>query len=62
MEIKFKLNLKFYSKEAIQKAIKDFNHICKGKIINNQIQLSSEKEIKNLKEEFCNYVFGIMYK
>ena len=60
--MKIKLNKKFYNKRAIKDALKDFSNICKGKIINDKIEvmLSPKKKIENLKEEFCNYVLGLI--
>jgi hypothetical protein len=56
-------NSKFYKKEAIEAALKDFIEVCEGKILNNKIdvELTPKQEIKEpLKEEFCNYVLGMM--
>ena len=57
-----KLNNKFYNKEAIKKAIDDFEGVCDGKILNNsiEIQLNPKEDIQEIKEEFCNYVLGLM--
>jgi len=64
MEIKkmiIKLNPKFYSKEAVWEALKDFENVCEGKILNDgmDVELIPKEDIKNLKEEFCNYVLGL---
>lgn len=60
MEIK--LNKSFYDKESIKDAIVDFKGICNGKILNDniEIELIQKEEVENLKEEFCNYVLGLM--
>lgn len=60
--MKLRLNNKFYSREAIEEALKDFKEVCQGKIINDliEVELESKKEFRNLKEEFCNYVLGLM--
>ncbi len=60
MEIK--LNNKFYDKEAIEEALNDFKGVCKGKILNKdiEIELKPKEETKQLKEEFSNYVLGLM--
>ena len=56
-----KLNPKFYSKEAVWEALKDFENVCEGKILNDgmDVELIPKEDIKNLKEEFCNYVLGL---
>ena len=59
-----RLNNKFYNEKAVKEALKDFKDICKGKILNNMMEIEldpkEEKEIKQLKEEFSNYVLGLM--
>ncbi|MGM5483868.1 MAG: HxsD-like protein [Nanobdellota archaeon] len=57
-----KLNNKFYSKEIIEEALRDFDELIEGKIINEsfEIKIVEKKEIPFLKEEFCNYVLGLM--
>jgi hypothetical protein len=61
-KIRIKLSNKFYRKEAVEEALRDFNEVCKGKIISNEIEveLEPEENIENLKEAFCNYVLGLM--
>ena len=60
--MRLKLNSKFYSKEAVEEALKDFKGVCEGKILNDdmEIELKPKEEIEKLKEEFCNYVLGLM--
>ena len=60
--MRLRLNNKFYSKEAIEEALKDFKEICKGRILNDgiEVELEPKEEVKLLKEEFCNYVLGLM--
>ena len=57
-----RLNNKFYNEKAVKEALNDFKDICKGKILNNrmEIELEPKEEIKQLKEEFSNYVLGLM--
>jgi len=60
-----KLSNKFYTKQAIEKALKDYQELCDGKIVDNSFKIKlvpkKEKEsLQNLKEEFCNYVLGVM--
>jgi len=60
--IKLKLNNKFYNKKAIEEALDNFKEVCNGKILNKdlEIELEPKEKIENLKEEFCNYVLGLM--
>ncbi|MAG50268.1 hypothetical protein CL621_01345 [archaeon] len=64
-KIAFSLNEKFYKKEAIKESLKDFKEVCEGKIErdeqgNFKIILIPKEETEKLKEEFCNYVLGLM--
>ena len=61
-KIRLKLNNKFYNKKVIEETIDDFRETCKGKILNDnlEIELESKEKIENLQEEFCNYVVGLM--
>jgi len=56
------LNSKFYKKEAVKQAIKDFKNACDAKILNNKIEveLKPKENVKNLEHEFSNYVLGLM--
>jgi len=58
----FKLNRKFYSIEAVKETLKDFREVCKGKVLNDkiEIELYLREDTQQLKEEFCNYVLGMM--
>ncbi len=60
--MKIKLNNEFYNKGIVKEALKDFKGVCEGKILNNniEVELKPKEEIKYLKEEFCNYVLGLM--
>lgn len=62
MKINIRLNKDFYQKEAIEKAIDVFREICTGKVLNDSIdvELDSVESIANLKDEFVNYVLGLM--
>lgn len=61
-KIRIRLSSKFYKKEAVEEALRDFNEVCKGKIISNEIEVELEpkEDIENLNEAFCNYVLGLM--
>ncbi len=60
--MKIKLNNKFYNKRVIEEALKDFKEVCNGKILNDgvEIELITKEEVVKLKEEFSNYVLGLM--
>ena len=60
--MKIRLNNKFYSKESVEEALKDFEEICKGNILSDdiEVELKPKESVKQLKEEFCNYVLGLM--
>jgi hypothetical protein len=60
--MKIKLNKDFYNKQAIEEALNDFEGVCKGKILNEdmEVELQLKEENKNIKQEFCNYVLGLM--
>ena len=60
--MKISLNNKFYNKEAIEEALKDFKEVCGGRVLNANfdVELLSKEEVANLKEEFGNYVIGLM--
>ncbi len=62
MEIKLHLNNHFYKIEAIRQALSDFKDICSGRVVDCsfKIELNSLKDVANLKQEFSNYVLGIM--
>ena len=62
-KIRLKLSNKFYDMQAIEEALKDFGNICVGRVLNNdiEVELVPKEEINEpLKEEFCNYVLGLM--
>jgi hypothetical protein len=61
--MEFKLNKNFYKEDSILKAISDFKDVSNITIINKDNDyfiIKTDKNIENLKEEFCNYVIGIM--
>lgn len=60
--IRVKLNKQFYNKKVIEDSLKDFKDVCSGKILNEiiEVELQPEENIPKLKEEFCNYVLGLM--
>ena len=59
-------NKKFYSIDAVEEAISDFSEICRASIIVNDddkivVELDPKHELEApLKEEFCNYVLGLL--
>ncbi|MBR9676986.1 hypothetical protein GOV04_02500 [Candidatus Woesearchaeota archaeon] len=62
-KIKLVLNKNFYDKKAISQAIKDFEHIAKITILDDEfgIELLQKEPLEEpLKEEFSNYVLGLM--
>ena len=60
--MKIRLNDKFYSKKAVEQALRDFKNLCEGKILNDsiEIELTPKAKTEMIKEEFCNYVLGLM--
>jgi hypothetical protein len=60
--LKVRLNNKFYDAEVVEEAIRDFRGVCRGRIVNDKIEveLEQEEEISTLADEFCNYVLGLM--
>lgn len=60
--MKIKLNNKFYNKEVIEEALNDFKEVCHGKILSEdiEVELKPKEDVEQLKEEFCNYVLGLM--
>jgi hypothetical protein len=60
--MRIKLNKKFYNKEAIEEALHEFNEVCKGNVLNDEIEIELEpkENVNLLEEEFCNYVLGLM--
>jgi hypothetical protein len=60
--MKIKLNNKFYNKAVVEEALNDFKDVCEGNILSDKIEVELEPKIKNemLKNEFCNYVLGLM--
>lgn len=61
--VKIVLPNKFYDKESILEAIKDFKEVCEGKILNEEFEIELKyKEIitEDLENEFSNYVLGLM--
>jgi len=60
-----KFNKSFYKEDVITEAINDFKKVSTGKIIkkeNNEIiiEIIPNEEHSNFKEEFSNYVLGLM--
>ena len=60
--MKIKLNKDFYSIDAVKDALDDFKEVCEGRIMDGsmEIELEPKGDIKGLKDEFCNYVLGLM--
>jgi len=68
----FRLNKKFYDIETAKEAAGDFSKICRCRIFDYQnddivIELTPKGKLERkkdgslpLKEEFCNYVLGLM--
>jgi len=61
--VKISLNEDLYSQDSVSQAIKDFSEICEGSFEAKggriEIILKSKAEVKNLEQEFCNYVLGL---
>ena len=60
--MRVRLNSRFYSREAVEEALHDFKEVCKGRVLNGsmEVELVPKKGARLLKEEFCNYVLGLM--
>lgn len=60
--VKLKLNKQFYDKKVIEEAFKDFKEVCSGRILNQvmEVELKPKENVTGLKEEFSNYVLGLM--
>lgn len=60
--MRIKLNKEFYDEESIGEALRDFDGVCEGRIIDDsiEVELEPKEEVEQLKEEFCNYVLGLM--
>lgn len=60
--MRIKLNKKFYNKEIVKEALDDFKKVCEGKILNDniEVELEPKENVEMLREEFCNYVLGLM--
>lgn len=66
-EIRFLLNLNFYSLEDIKETLENFKEICNGRIEeieNNKIAIVLKSDnfssLEIIKNEFCNYSLGLM--
>ena len=61
-KMRIKLNNEFYNEESVREALKDFDGVCEGRILDDsiEVELEPKEETENLKEEFCNYVLGLM--
>jgi hypothetical protein len=63
---KILLKKSFYDLNAVKEALEDFKEVCEGKIINKKSQIEINLKPKNkdfnniLRNEFCNYVLGLM--
>jgi hypothetical protein len=59
-----KFNSKFYDLDSIKESINDFKEICSGEAVNKNMEiivtLNPRQDTPNLKNEFCNYVLGLM--
>jgi hypothetical protein len=58
----FRLNERIYSRESIEQAIVDFKTVCDIERSGDGLILTpiAEHDAKHLKDEFCNYVLGLM--
>ena len=62
----FKLNKKFYSKNAAERALCTFKEFCEGKVDESEehliIILSKTRDVEenDLKREFCNHCLSNM--
>lgn len=57
------LNKNIYDKKMIEQALKDYSEACEGKIVDDKVTVElipKEKFDEPVKEEFCNYVLGLM--
>ncbi len=61
------LNKNFYNKEVVEQGLCDFKEVCDGKFLGVDlsadkllIELVPKQDVEFLKEEFCNYVLGLM--
>jgi hypothetical protein len=61
-EVCFSLNEAIYSKEAIDQAILDYSKVCTIERTETGLCLrpKGEHDAQLLKDEFCNYVLGMM--
>ena len=64
MEEKIKLNKSFYDKKAVEQASKEFSHLANFRIVETKedliIAIDEITKTPHLKEEFTNYVLGLM--
>ena len=62
VKMRIKLNSNFYDRGSIEEALRDFKDVCSGSILDNsfEIELEPREEADKLKEEFCNYILGLM--
>ena len=68
----FRLNKKFYDSGTVKEAAGDFSKTCRCRVFGHQndvliIELTAKRKLERkkddrlpLKEEFCNYVLGLM--
>jgi hypothetical protein len=61
-EVAFALNERIYRRESIDQAIIDFKTVCDIERTENGLVLTpiSDHDAQHLKDEFCNYVLGLM--
>ena len=58
------LSNKFYDKHAVVQAIEDFREACDARILNDNIEVQiiprEGEDPGRIRDEFCNYVLGLM--
>lgn len=63
-KIKITLTSKIYDRESIEQALKDYAEVCEGRLVDDSftVELLPKRgyEKEPVKEEFCNYVLGLM--
>ncbi len=59
--MKINLSSKFYSRNSIEQALREYSQVCDAKIISSLFEVEFEPKIKDLfvGKEFCNFVLGI---
>lgn len=62
--VRFRLNSKFYNKDAVLATINAYKEVCEcyfdKKIFEISLKPKEECDLKELSLEFCNYCLGMM--